>query len=190
MSGKKLLWVLWTFLPVLSGQSQQGRVWVCEAMPMTHSSREGTQEELGLTSNSSRALGRSNGRDWLFQVRTGPGVARAQAKAAARDWATKCLHLEHRLDRNLPQAAVSEGLWVNPLEVKNLADFSFPFSLTSLGEWNLFLQGVGGGGEEEGSMECNVVCCRLCHVWSPAQVPAALKICDELRDSFVPRSGP
>lgn len=52
---------------------------------MTHSSREGTQEELGLTSNSSRALGRSNGRDWLFQVRTGPGVARAQAKAAARD---------------------------------------------------------------------------------------------------------
>lgn len=102
--------------------------------------------------SSSRALGRSDGRDWLFQVRTGPGVARTLTKAAARDWATKWLHLKHGLNRNLPQAAVSKGLWVNPLGVKNLTEFFFPFWLLNLSERDIFLQGIGGrwGGGKDG----------------------------------------
>lgn len=139
---------------MLRGQSQQGSVWVCE--PMLWHIPEGREQERSWASppNSSRALGRSNGRDWLFQVRTGPGVARAQTKATARDWATKCLHLEHGLHRNLPQAAVSKGLWVNPLDAKNLRDvFALLLTVKPCWMWHLFTGGRwgwGGGGEYGG----------------------------------------
>lgn len=141
----------------------------------------------------SRALGRSNGRDWLFQARTGPGVARAQTKAAARDWATKCLHLKHGLSRNLPQAAVSKGLWVNPLEVKNWQIYPLSPPPTPhppvKPQWmqHLFTGARWGVGRK---MEGNIACYRLSYTWAPAQVPAALNICDELQGTFVPRSSP
>lgn len=67
----------------------QGSGWVCEAMPVTHSLREGTGEELGLTSQHQQGPRQKDGRDWLFQVRTGPGVARAQTKANSKGLSNK-----------------------------------------------------------------------------------------------------
>ena len=142
---------------VLSGESQPGCVWasVCEAMPVTCSLREGTGEELGLTSRQQQSPSQKRWRDWLFQKRTRTAAARSQTKAAARDWATKCLRVKHGLDRNRPQAAASKGLWVNPLEVKNLTDFFSPASLLSLNECDIFLQWVGGrwGRGEDGGQD-------------------------------------